>query len=126
VNSLITNELNYDLNAKQRIRDQQYVRLNANQLHYFDMIVTIIDRDSQIAHFFVQELASTSKIFLYQILCYHFRARDEIVICVASSSITTLLLLDDQTSYFRFKISLQITKNTTCNIIRDMHLYELL
>jgi hypothetical protein len=86
----------------------------------------IIDRDSQIAYFFVQELASTSKIFLYQTLCHHFSARDEIVICVASSSIAILLLLDDQTSHSRFKIFLQITKNTTCNITRDMHLYELL
>ncbi len=45
-------------------------------------------------------------------LCHHFRARNEIVICVALSSITTLLLFDNQTSHSRFKISMQITNET--------------
>ncbi len=63
---------------------------------------------------------------MYRTLCHHFCARNEIVICVISSSIATLLLLDDQTSHFRFKISLQITNETICNIIRNTHLYEFL
>ncbi len=100
--------------------------MNSNQLHCFNTIVAIIEQNSQNAHFFVQEFANTDKIFLYRTLCHHFRARDEIVICVTSSSIATLLLFDDQTSHSRFKISLQITNETICNIIRNTHFYELL
>jgi hypothetical protein len=100
--------------------------MNANQLYCFNTIVAIVEQDSHNAHFFGQELANTNKIFLYRTLCYYFRARNEIIICVASSSIAILLLFDDQTSHFRFKISLQITNETICNITRNTHLYEFL
>ncbi len=58
--------------------------------------------------------------------CHHFRARDEIVICVISSSIAILLLFDEHISHSRFKISLQIMNETICNIIHNTHLYEFL
>ncbi len=90
------------------------------------MIVAIVKQNSQNVHFFVQKLASTNKIFLYRTLCHHFLDRNEIVICVISSSIAILLLFDDQTSHFCFKISLQITNETICNIIRNTHFYKFL
>ncbi len=100
--------------------------MNANQLHCFNMIFAIVEQDSHNAHFFVQEFANTNKIFLYRTLYHHFRARNEIIICVVSSSIAILLLFDDQISHFCFKISLQIMNETICNIIRNTHLYEFL
>lgn len=126
VNSLIANELEYNTEQEQQTRDEQFTRLNVDQLNCFNTIVTMIENDSQNAHFFVQGPAGTGKTFLYQTLCHHFRARGDIVICVASSEIATLLLPDDQTSHSRFKISLQVTKEIVCNITRGMHLYELL
>ncbi len=125
-NSLIANELNYDMNLELRLKEDQQTRMNSNQLHCFNTIVAIVEQNSQNVHFFVQELANINKIFLYRTLCHHFRARNEIVICVISSSIATLLLFDDQTSHSRFKISLQITNETICNITRNTHLYEFL
>jgi hypothetical protein len=112
--------------SRTAFKKNQQTRMNANQLHCFNTIVAIVELNSHNAHFFVQKFANTDKIFLYRTLCYHFRARDEIVICVVSLNIATLLLSDDQTSHSRFKISLQITNETICNIIRNTHLYEFL
>jgi hypothetical protein len=94
-NSLIANELNYDMNLELRLKKDQQTRMNANQLYYFNTIVAIVEQNSQNAHFFVQELANTKKIFLYRMLYHHFRARNEIVICVISSNIAILLILDE-------------------------------
>lgn len=126
VNSLFTNELNYDSNEERRLRDEKHAQLNDDQRHCFDTIVTIVNNDADTTHFFIQRFANTSKIFLYQTLCHHFRARNEIVLCVAFSRIATLLLSNEQTFHFRFKISFQISKKTICNIIRNMRLYDLL
>ena len=42
------------------------------------------------------------------------------VICVASSGIAALLLPGGTTSHSRFKIPLQVTDDTTCNMTRSM------
>jgi hypothetical protein len=55
-----------------------------------------------------------------------FAFRNEIIICVISSNIAILLLFNDQTSHFRFKISFQIMNETICNIICNTHLYKFL
>ena len=76
--------------------------------------------------FFLHDFVNTNKIFLYQILCHYYRAQNDIVLCVTFLKIAIFLLFEEQISHFRFKISLKITNDTICHIIRNMRLYDFL
>lgn len=66
-----------------------------------------------------------NKTFLYKALCSHYHECDKIVLCVTSSRIASLLLSDETTSHFHFKISLKIAKNLTCHYQVQEDLTEL-
>jgi hypothetical protein len=68
------------------------------------------------AHFFLQGYAGTGKIFLYNAICNHFRAKEEIIICVVLLDIAILLLPGGSTFHSRFYISLNSTQGNQCNI----------
>lgn len=84
----------------------RYAQLNVQQRHAYDTIVAAIATDPEHAHFFLQGAGETGKTFLYQALCNHFRAQDQIVLCVASSGIAAELLPGGRTSHSRFQIPL--------------------
>lgn len=125
-NSLIVNELNYEMFDKQNVYDEKYAQLNTNQRHCFNMIVSNVKHDLHHVHFFVQKFVGIEKTFLYKILCHYFWFRDDIVFCVAFSNIAFLFLSNEQIFHFIFNILLQIIKNIVCNIIRNTHLYGFL
>jgi hypothetical protein len=58
------------------------------------------------AYFFLQGYASTGKTFFYNAIYNHFRAKDEIIICVALLGIAVLFLFGESTSHSRFYILL--------------------
>jgi DNA replication protein DnaC len=58
------------------------------------------------AHFFLQGYAGTGKTFLYNAICNHFRAKKEIIICVALLGIAALFFPGGNISYSRFCIPL--------------------
>jgi hypothetical protein len=68
------------------------------------------------AHFFLQGYVGTGKTFFYNAICNHFRAKNEIVIYVASSGIAALLLSGGSTSHSRFYILLNFTQGNQYNI----------
>jgi DNA replication protein DnaC len=72
---------------------------NADQLQGFDTIVSAITDDPQTAYFYLQGPGGTGKTFLYKALCYYYRARGKVVLCVASTGIAALLLPDGRTLY---------------------------
>jgi hypothetical protein len=80
--------------------------MNEGQRHYFDIIIAAVEQNLISAYFFLQDYASTGKIFLYNAICNHFRAKEEIIICVTLLSIAVLLFPNGNTSYSRFCISL--------------------
>ena len=118
--------MNYDPKKERRLRNEKQTQLNQNQLNCYNTIITAIDNDPKTAHFFLHDPAGTNKTFLYQILCHHYRALNDIVLCVTSLEIAALLLSGEQTSHSRFKIPLEVTNDTTCYITRNMRLYDLL
>ena len=124
-NSLIDQELNYNLLSEQTIADDHKHKLNNIQRQCFDRITTAIAETPTKAHFFVQGPAGTGKTFLYSTLCAHYRAQGEIVLCVASSGIAALLLPGGQTSHSRFKIPLNCTATATCYFKPTSQLAEL-
>ena len=126
VNLLIDRELNYNSNTKRKLRDENWAKFNVDQIKCFDKIVTTIDNHFEIVYFFLQNSADIDKTFVYQIFCYHYKTQNDVMLCVISFEIAVLLLFDDQTFHFRFKISIKIMMNIVCNIIRSSRLYDLI
>jgi chromosomal replication initiation ATPase DnaA len=80
--------------------------MNEGQRHYFNIIIATVEQNLISAHFFLQGYAGTDKTFLYNAIYNHFRAKKEIIIYVALSSIAVLFLPGESTSHSRFYISL--------------------
>ena len=116
MNSLITAEKNYN-QTKQTVKlTEQFFLLNIEQQTVFDMIIQTVNINSKQTHFFVQELIETKKIFLWTALCCHYHAQNKIILCIVLFDIIMLLLSEDFTVHFQFKISLICTFISTCRI----------
>ncbi|KAL5158548.1 ATP-dependent DNA helicase PIF1 [Glycine soja] len=76
--------------------------------------------------FFLYGYGGTGKAFIWKTLASSLRAYNKIVIMVAFSSITFLLLLGGRTAYSKFKIIAPIFEDSTCNIHQGSQLAELL
>ena len=101
---------------------EQYAQLNVDQKSYFDTITTAIMTDLQIAYFFLQGSVGTEKTFLYTYLYNYYCAQDKIIICIALSSITALLLPGRQTSHFHFRILLELHEFSIYSITKNSSL----
>lgn len=115
--------MNYNQNKKLHLQNQKQTQLNKNQLNCYNTILTIVDNEFQIAHFF-NKISQIQKKILYQILCHDYKSQNKIVLCVTFPNIAILLLFDKQISNFCFKFFLKITNETICNIICNMRLYN--
>jgi PIF1-like helicase len=100
--------------------------MNEGQRHYFNIIIAAVKQNLMSAHFFLQDYASTGKTFLYNAIYNHFRAKKEIIICVALLGIAALFFPDESTSYSRFCIPLNSIQNNQCNISKDTQAADLL
>ena len=98
-NLLIAGELAYYLHVE-TIQSTQYIaQLNPGQLYVYDNIIAKVPTTSQDANFFIQGLAGTGKTFVYKYLCSHYCGKGKILLCVASSAISVLLLPGGRTAY---------------------------
>ncbi len=75
--------------------------------------------------FFVYGNGGTSKTFVWTMLMSHLQGQGKIVLAVASSGITSLLLLGGKTAHSRFKILIDLHDESTCNITQQMKVAEL-
>jgi ATP-dependent DNA helicase PIF1 len=85
--------------------------MNEGQRHYFNIIIAAMEQNPMSAYFFLQGYAGTGKTFLYNVIYNHFRAKEEIIICVTSSNIAALFLPGGSTSHSRFCILLNFTQS---------------
>jgi hypothetical protein len=106
LNPLIAFELDYDSAIEQYQRDEAYEKINESQRYCFNIIIVTVKQNLMSAYFFLQSYADTGKIFLYNAIYNHFRAKEKIIICVASSGIAALFLPGGSTSHSRFYILL--------------------
>jgi ATP-dependent DNA helicase PIF1 len=90
--------------------------MNESQRYYFNIIIAAVEQNPISAHFFLQSYTNTGKTFLYNAIYNHFRAKEEVIICVALSGIAALLLPGGSTSHSRFCIPLNSTQGNQCNI----------
>lgn len=119
-------EFIYDREMKLKQMENLSTQFNVNQHWVFDAIMFVIKIDFEIAHFFLQSSIEMSKIFLYKTFCSYYHERDHIVFCVTFFNIATLLLLDEITSYFHFKILLKINNRFKCAFVFQSDIAQLL
>lgn len=66
--------------------------------------------------FFVDGPGGTEKTFLYRTLLAAIRSRKLVVLATALFGVVVSILTRGQTTYSRFKISLNLDKNSICNV----------
>jgi hypothetical protein len=114
-NQLVQEELAYDQHSLTIDADNVEDRLNDDQRSAYESILNVvINKEGKL--FFVYGSGGTSKTFVWTTLLSHLRRQGKIMLVVASSGITSLLLLDGRTTDSRFKIPIDLHDESTCNI----------
>jgi CO dehydrogenase nickel-insertion accessory protein CooC1 len=75
--------------------------------------------------FFVYGSGGIGKTFVWTTLLSRLRGQGKMVLVVASSRITYLLLLGGRIAHSRFKILIDLHDELTCNITQHMKVAEL-
>jgi len=75
---------------------------------------------------FVDGYGGTGKTYLWRSITTKLRSEGKIVLAVASCAVAALLLQGGRTAHSRFKIPVNITDESTCDIKQGTHLAELL
>jgi hypothetical protein len=83
----------------------------------------VINKEGKL--FFVYGSGGIDKTFVWRMLLSRLRGQNKIVLVVASSGIAFLLLMGKRTAHSRFKISIDLHDESTCNITQHMKVAEL-
>ncbi|XP_071687654.1 uncharacterized protein [Rutidosis leptorrhynchoides] len=124
-NRLIMEEKNYNREALLIEKTILESKLNDKQLMVYNMVVSSNSYRKQ-ELIFVYGHGGTGKTFLWKAITTALRADGKIVLAVASSSIASLLLPSGQTAHSRFKIPIDLTDESMCNIKKQTHMASLL
>ena len=76
--------------------------------------------------FFLDEFDDIKKTFLINLILAKIQFDKEIALTITSFDITTTLLNEDIITHSRFKIFIDIQFDSTCNILTQNHLIELI
>ncbi|GKE20618.1 DNA helicase [Tanacetum coccineum] len=100
-------------------------KLNTEQRNIYETVLgaVIANRQEMI---FVYGHGGTEKTFLWKTLINTMRSQGKIVLAVASSGIASLLLPAGRTAHSRFKLPLDLTEESLCNIKKNTHVASLL
>ncbi|KAG2045808.1 hypothetical protein BDR06DRAFT_826672, partial [Suillus hirtellus] len=93
--------------------------LNEEQRAVFDVVVDDAmnwDERRLGYSYFVHSASGCGKTYLCKLIASKLHAEGNIVLCVASSRIPSLLLLGGHTACSQFKIPIPIHKDSSCNI----------
>ncbi|KAJ0760860.1 putative DNA helicase [Helianthus annuus] len=124
-NRLLMEEKCYDRDALNAQHSQLHSLLNADQLQVYDIVMNSYERKSQTL-LFVYGHGGTGKTFLWTTIISAFRSLGRIVLAVAASGIASLLLPSGRTAHSRFKIPIELTDQSVCDIKKNTQLWELL
>lgn len=104
------------------------VTFNIKQQKCFERVISVVDsvREETWPYFFIEDPAGRGKTFLDNVLCYYYCAYEKIVLCIASSSVISLLLLGGRRSYPCLQIPLNIYKSLQYNIDKNSKLGDFL
>ncbi|GAU49129.1 hypothetical protein TSUD_376720 [Trifolium subterraneum] len=114
-NRLIYNELNYDVQEQKEQFQKLFKSLTDEQRNIYHTIMKAV-RKQQGGVFFLTWLWRNWKNFRVCTLASSLRSRSQIVLTVASSGITSLLLPGGRTAHSKFKIPVPTLDNSVCEI----------
>lgn len=120
-NRLIDDEMSYDVPDLVAQSPVLYRKLNSDQRHAFDSIVANVASGTP-AFYFVSGFGGTGKTFLWTSIVSHLRSQRKVVLTVASSGVASLLLPGGRTAHSRFKIPIDITETSICDMKRGTKL----
>ena len=124
-NRLINEELNYDRDSLKEELQTILKNINPEQKRAYDAIMESVDNGLG-KQIFVEGHGGTGKTYLWKAVTTKLRSEGKIVLAVASCAIAALLIPGGRTAHSRFKIPLNITEESTCEIKQGTHLAELL
>jgi ABC-type branched-subunit amino acid transport system ATPase component len=99
-------------------KDESVPKLNTDQRYIYDLIMNAIVENRQ-ELIFAYGHGGTGKTFLWKTIISSLRSEGKIVLAVASTGITSLLLLAGRTAHSRFKLPLELTEETLCIIKKN-------
>ena len=111
MNKLIMEELNYDRESLKADLQELLPLMTEEKTLIYNEITKVIERGTG-GVFFLYGQGRTGKTFMWKILCACLRSKGEIVLPVASSGITNLLLPKGKTANSRFGIPISVTENS--------------
>ncbi len=123
-NRLVQKELAYDQHSLTTDVDNVKDRLNDDQRNTYKIILNAMaNKEGKL--FFVYGSGETGKTFVWTTLLSRLRGQGKITLAVASSGITSLLLLGHRIAHLRFKIPIDLHNESICNITQQMKVAEL-
>ena len=99
MNPLITAEKQYNMKEEACLLANQLPSLNLKQCAMYNTVHTSVNSDAKPTSFFLQGPEGTRKTFLYHALYHYYHSKGNIVLCMASSGIASLLLPGGMTAY---------------------------
>ncbi|GJU81627.1 retrotransposon ORF1 [Tanacetum coccineum] len=124
-NRLVHDELSYNTDDLKLEHKRLYVTLTDEQKGIYRTIMDCIDKNKG-GMLFVYEYDGIGKTYLYKTMSVACHSKEGIILNVASSGITTLLLEGGRTAHSRFAIPINVVEDLMCNISVDSELAELL
>ncbi|XP_076899646.1 uncharacterized protein LOC143553551 [Bidens hawaiensis] len=124
-NRLLMEEKSYDRVALSAKHSKLRSQLNCEQLQIYEKVMHSQNTNSQLL-LFVYGHGGTGKTFLWTTIISALRSKGKVVLAVVSSGIASLLLPSGRTAHSRFKIPIELTERSTCDIKKKTQLSALL
>jgi hypothetical protein len=118
-NPLVTEQLDYNQADERAAALANFERMNPEQQDAFNRVIESVEKKLGKV-FFLSGAGGTGKTFVYNTLAHHLRGEFCIVLCVASSGISALLLRGGRTAHSVFKIPIDgLNDESTCGIPKE-------
>ena len=119
-NRLIRKQLDYDQEQESHNLQMLLPTLNSDQMRVFQSVIHA-DEHGGGGCFFIYGSGGTGKTYLWKTIVIHFRSKGLIVLSMASSRITALLLRLGKTAHSMFKIPIDADETSTCSISNSLN-----
>ena len=124
-NRLVNEELDYDKDQLKILHAKSFAALNPCQKSAYEAIIHSVENEEG-KLFFINGHGGTGKTFLWNTIIAKLRSQSKIVLPVATSGIAALLLPNGRKTHSRFRIPLDVTAESTCEIRHGTQLAALL
>ncbi|XP_062089334.1 uncharacterized protein LOC133795888 [Humulus lupulus] len=124
-NRLVNEELDYDKDQLKILHAKSFAALNPCQKSAYEAIIHSVENEEGNL-FFINGHSGTSKTFIWNTIIAKLMSQSKIVLPVATSGMAALLLPNGRTAHSRFRIPLDVTEESTCEIRHGTQLAALL